>query len=250
MALRDKFKSKVTFGFFIGFLFLLGAALVGVLLGVVLSRGEEDPVLKVCVVGTKVYYEGDPNTATMEGDNIEECPTSWEERLWSKADFPLKVGVVDSDEKVLLESHEAWSSIKQAVTDANSQFGFSVFKIAAVPSQAQAKVVWGAPYESGSAAGRKGRAPGFVYHFYDRHNDACGATGLCAHLGVRDVSSDRLAYIILMHELGHVLFLEHSDSPSSVMFPRSRDDTDASTILNMVRYTDAYVDAVRERYMP
>lgn len=216
---------------------------------------SETVFLAYCVNGDRIEYFQDVEGADIEGTLVDagfSCERQ-NDPLWTKSSFPLTVHSVSDSGGVQPEDHVSWRVLKQAISDANSQFGFRVFALADRTKGSVVQYQWGAPYTNE----RNGKAEGYVNHYYYDSNAVSDLVsgrrngdqnGLAVKVGVRDVSSDRVAYIITMHELGHVLFLGHDDYTSSVMYPLSFDDTNSAFLLNWTRFADADTDAIHSRF--
>jgi predicted Zn-dependent protease len=61
------------------------------------------------------------------------------------------------------------------------------------------------------------------------------------------VGTNRLAYLIAVHELGHVIGLAHDDFESSPMYPVTVDDS-GSEVLRTIRVSDSDVRLLRTTY--
>jgi len=246
--MHSKLKKGLTIGTIVFAVVL--AIVVAVLLIVGITGHDEATFMEVCRHGDRVLYF-DQGIEGERSDGEVACERTTEP-LWTKASFPLTVTALSHDGKVLQRDHDAWRAIDQALEDANSQFGFQAFQKVAPGSPATVTIFWGVPYGNGPAE----RAEGYVSHFYNRDgstdlvsgNEACDSNGLCAHVGIRAIASERVSYIVLVHELGHVLFLGHDDYTASVMYPLSFDDSEDATIVNWTRFVDGDVDAIQERF--
>ena len=232
---------------------VVGLMFVGGIIALIwgVTRHTEPVFQDVCVWNDGVYYTTATND-TLSLDTDVNCSVVPGNTLWTKQDFPLRIAAYDPDNTPLTADHEAWRVIDQAIIDTNTQFGFQVFE--RNTEKAQVRIQWGVPYEANTP---HGKAVGFVRHSYTTlltqdlvPREDTSERHLEALVGMRAVASIRFAYIVLMHEFGHVIFLAHDDYTASVMYPVGNDDSTSFDSTNWTRFTDMDVASVQQSYAP
>jgi hypothetical protein len=97
-------------------------------------------------------------------------------------------------------------SITEAISVWNGELGRNVFREAIAEETPQVMISWG-PVSGNEVAGTQ--------HYGGPHP-------VRANVIIRQGVNTHRVYLVAIHELGHVLGLQHSDSPNSVMWPKPR----------------------------
>lgn len=183
------------------------AALILILWGV--SHHTEGGLLEVCWVGGEALYvtgsERDNGTCTRP-----------EELVWPQKQIPITVTTSTPAWGKMVERPDDTKVLIRAVDEINTQAGFQLFEMGSPESRPDAEIHFGGPIQAGD---EEKTPPGYTIHV--RVGDA-----LRGHVYIRsDVSSsDRLLYLVLVHELLHIAGLEHDDFTSSLLFPITREE--------------------------
>lgn len=180
---------------------LVVAVVVVVLLIVGISTHEEGGLLHPCF--------GAPGEIATYDDA---CP----EKRWS--DTPILVGT---------DELEYTERLRRAVKQANQELRMELFRLSA--NEAVVDFQFNVPHERGWF-----EAAGWVQHRVAA-NGSLEATVLVGNTG-----SDQELHYVLMHELGHVLFLDHDDFAASIMHTKigNLEFEGAGSTLRVPHFTD------------
>ena len=174
------------------------------------------------VVGVTTHEEGEFLYPCFDSSGeIDHYGDDCQERVW---DAPIKVGT----------GMAAYSkALDRAVRQANQEFGIELFEVSQEP---MVEFIFNVPHEPNWF-----EAAGYVRHYLDD----IGRLRATVYIG--NTGSDHELHWVLMHELGHVVFLEHDDFPASTMYYFVREQ-DFSSVLNTAHFTDHDSEAIRSRY--
>lgn len=239
MSWMYKTKNKVVLAI-AGLVFVV--ALFGVIWGV--THHSEEVLLNVCWNGSSAEYIDETEVENRP------CTTQPSELIYAKRQIPLTVFPISQDSVVMLEPDDRDSKvIESAVRDINSQYGFELFKMAygseGVYESGRIKATVIVHTEASYTLGERSISkdvPGWAIH--SRRMDG----SLQCDVYLRGGLSERYMYRVVLHELGHAMGLAHdNDNPSSVMFPLTKDDTNAEHMLPS-RFTDKDREMGRKLY--
>lgn len=170
-----------------------------------ISNHSEPGLQRVCWQHGQAYYEGEPDLPCDPDLDL----------VWPEEQLPILIGVEALNDE---GRRDGRSTVANAIEVWNHQVGFNVFQL--VPegddSNAAAIVDWGVPVEVGHSRGREG---GWVSHRID------GNGRLLADVGIIHIATNRLAFLVTVHELGHLIGLAHDPYEASLMFPTTTDDS-------------------------
>lgn len=204
-------------------------SVVGILFGVLFHK--EETFLLTCLPET----EGNDLFTSIHEDH---CPVvSWEDNA-----FPLCVYVENTRNRPT----GFLDSLEGAISAVNAEFKRKIFlpgwdESCLRGENPYVSVFSGMPYErhwfekAGHVAFRRERRDG----------------RLRAAIYVGNTPSDGVLHYVLMHELGHVLFLKHDEYRSSIMHPGVGDPFFFSTpgsVLEVQHFSDTDVAAIQEQY--
>ena len=175
------------------------AAVALIIYGV--TTHTEPGLQRVCWDQQRAQYEGEPNLPCVPHEDL----------IWPTNQMPITITVTAESESERVQGEH---TVQAAADVWNGQTGFEIFRF--VESGGDAIVHWGAPFEVGHSRGSEG---GWVQH---RIEDG----RLLADVGIIHVATNRLAYLVTIHELGHLIGLAHDSYEASPMFPITRDDSD------------------------
>lgn len=195
---------------------------------------KEGGFLQTCWQESHAFYVED---LAGEGENAT-CKRP-EPLIWPRKQIPLSVVVFSSDNSQIKEQERGARIVKAAVDDFNLQVGKLLFDMAKVQDEEpDVVVIWGVPSIVGDKGAGNHKIGGYVTHA------KLGST-MQAIVKIREVSSDRLAYITTLHELAHTVGLAHDSFMSSLMYPRMITDELNTTT---TRLTDNDVRLIRTTY--
>jgi len=200
---------------------------------------EEAPPLMVCWANDQAYYVGGIDEDEGDQDADESACEGPQELVWSGADLPLAIKTTSPTGQDVGEGSAAWRVVTRAISDLNSQAGCELGRAVSQSSRSyNAEIQWGTAIEVGETSGSN-------------------PLGTCAHRGqgapvegivtVRGGLSDRLAYLVVLHELGHLFGLGHNSFRGSVMFPLTIDDTEMDS-MSGGRFSDGSIARLRRNY--
>ena len=210
---------------------IASVSIVGVIVGVVLH--EEETFLRTCLPQT----EGNELLTSVHEDH---CPVVH----WEESDFPLCV--VTRVLKGANPPPEFRRSVSDAISSVNGNFKRKIFLL-----NGQGKCATQNP-----AVAIYGGQPHERHWFEAAGHVTFGrmkSTGrIFSEVYVGNTPSDGVLHYVLMHELGHVLFLAHDEYPSSIMYHEVGDPffltKNLKSVLAIQHFSDTDVAAVLEQY--
>lgn len=214
-------------------------AIVFVIWGV--THHEEGGLLEVCWHNGVAHYEkGSVEDTRKTKTNHERSCERTEKLVWPQEQIPITIASLSTARQSMAADSPQVRVLKQAVSDFNRQLRFELLRVGTQLDATDAEARFGGAFEK--TGGRKVLPPGYVTHVR-----VGGA--LRGYIFVRlDVSSiDRLLYLVLQHELGHLVGLSHDDFHMSVMFPIQQDDSMRDR-MSMAYLTDFDIALLRELY--
>lgn len=155
---------------------------------------------------------------------------------WERSQFPLRIlGSTYSAEGARPMRHRGLV-VDSVMRDVNAQLGFEAFTWADDGMNYQVEIVLGVPRDAtwADAGGdaivvsRQGRA------------ERC-------HVRTSNTGTDAMLGLVLAHELGHCLGLDHDDYDASIMRPVQRQVVDLAAL---PRFSDFDTGLIRSRYGP
>lgn len=203
-----------------------------VVYGVITHR--EAGLLQVCWDNGHASY-----TEDLQGEGESEQCKNPVPLVWPQSQLPLSVVVFSGDHVALKEQERGSKIVKEAIDDFNLQVGRTLFGVAKIADEEpDVVVIWGVPSIVGDNGAGSRKVGGYVNH-------AKLGTTMQAIVRIRETSSDRLAFVTTLHELGHVVGLAHDQFISSLMYPRMvTDELNTAT----TRLTDSDVRLVMSTY--
>lgn len=207
-------------------MFLIFVGLTGTvitLIAVGVSTHEEPGLMRVCwrSDGVAIY---------------DQCPEgSGQDLVWDHLPVTISVRAYDGVAETQADADRA---VGEAIQLWNDQTDLTLFRIAGGDEMPDAVLVWGEPFEVGVSVENEG---GFVEH------RSVGV--MSAEVGIERIGTSRLAYLITLHELGHLIGLAHDVGGfrSSPMYPTTEDDTWEDR-LSFTRVTDWDREVLRTTY--
>lgn len=209
---------------------------VVVLLAIGIPTMTEPTLMQVCWEGNAITW--------IEGAPPEENRGSCEDPqgfVWPHDQLPLTVAAsLPPDGQVSVGDPEG--AIETAVILLNGQLGYQQLQASSTgDGEADITVVWGAAFVTGDGTTAADRAPGTCSFRRDADGRVRGT------VVVRSVGTNRYAYRLLLHELGHCgLGLADDDFDDGIMATVHDDSMDER--INFDRLRDDDRQAVREAY--
>lgn len=207
-------------------------AILGVIYGVLTHK--EAGLLQVCWHNGHASYVEDLQEEGERAACKNPVPL-----IWPNEQIPLAVATLSADNAPLKEQERGAKIVRDAIDDLNLQIGKILFDVAKIQDdEPDVVVIWGSPLIVGANGSDSYKIGGSVSHA------KLGST-MQAIVRIREISSDRLAFITAVHELAHSAGLAHDTFISSLMYPRM-----ITAELNTVttRLTDNDVRLLRTTY--
>jgi hypothetical protein len=197
---------------------------------------KEGGFLKVCWEDNNAIYTEDLQGNGSEQNKQCKAPVPL---IWPKKQLPLSIVVFGPDNNPIKKNGSGPKVVQAAISDFNLQIGKTIFEMAKITDEEpDVAVIWNIPSIVGSTGSDSRKIGGYVTH------SKIGSS-MQAIVRIREISSDRLAFITTLHELGHVAGLEHDDFLSSLMYPRMMtDELNTAT----TRITDSDVRLIVSTY--
>lgn len=214
-------------------IFVVLTVVVIVLLVVGISTHTEAGIQRVCWRPDGVAVYAPCGVPTMDSDRLSEPRVIEEDLVWPSG-VPITIAV-RAHSGSADDLAQALGTVGASVELWNDQLGFEAFRITS-EGPAATVLIWGVPSDAtGTSEG------GSCSH----RRSASGV--LTAEVAIIHVATTRLAYLVTVHELGHLIGLAHDDFSASPMYPTTRDDTEDER-LSFTRVTDWDRDLLRRMY--
>lgn len=184
-------------------------AIIGVIYGV--STHKEAGLMTVCWEGGQAYYD-----YSCEGQ---------EELRWDRNRIPLDVSSSENTE------------VRAAVDEVNNQIGCEILRFTPNLGSDAADVL----IETDGALGTSLTSSGGI-----TSHTQISEVGMQAHVSIMGVTDPHYRVRVLVHELGHVLGLDHDDFKASIMYPTMT----ITANMQLTRFTNHDRNLLREIYCP
>ena len=216
-------------------------AIVGIIWGV--THHEEGGLLDVCWRNDVAHYEYGSVEDTGGAETHHEPCERTEKLVWPQKQIPIAIAPLSTARQPMAADSPQVRVLKQAVTDFNRQVRFELLRVGSGLDASDAEARFGGALETAGGEGKQVSPPGYVTHV--RMGDT-----LRGYIFIRsDVASiDRLLFLVLQHELGHLVGLSHDDFHMSLMYPITRDDSMLER-MTMAYLTDADIELLRALYL-
>lgn len=150
--------------------------------------------------------------------------------LWDKKVFPLKVSA-ETNNDYLISSYR--NTTNYAIDWVNMSFGFSALRLIDDPAKSDIHINIGAPHGSWGDGAIDSNGATYHYKTYG---------GMKAKVYTSNVVGESELSAVLVHELGHVLGLGHSEVEESFMhYP--------TLTMGKIRVRDSNKEIIRSLYM-
>lgn len=226
------FKKPLNIGITIGAAVLAAVAIFLIVWGV--THHTEGEMLEVC-------WQPDGLAQYVEGSEDDHGPCEGSEQFrWPQEQIPLTLAPVSSEGQPLAADTSQVRVLGQTITDLNRQVGFELFRLGTGLQPSDAEVRFGGAFPGG--AGADSPPPGYVAH-------RNGPGAYRGHVWIRsDVeSSERLLFLVLQHELLHLVGLAHDDFTASIMFPLTREEWETGR-MSTAHVTDRDISNLQRLY--
>jgi len=230
------FKKPINIGITVGAAVLAAVVIFLIVWGV--THHSEGEMLQVCWTddGRPGYID---TSQIEEGEPVNGPCDRPEELVWPQKQIPIAVTATTPDGEALGPDSDESKALAHAVSDFNSQVGFTLLRMERELGSANAVVRLGGAFQ----AGGESPPPGYVTH------RRMPGGQLRANVYIRsDVAADsRLLHVVLLHEFGHLVGLAHDDFTLSIMYPLSREEW-GSGEMSTAHVTDRDKANLRHRY--